>query len=147
MNGVESLSISDKSAPEQSMSAATQEVVKQALLVGNFEAAVDCCFRTGNLADGLVLASCGGADLWTKTQERYFQSQSTHRPFLSVVNAIIQNEVCDTYYGVMMRLTKHILTFCFSLETWFKSRTRKSGPKLSPSFLRMANQMSFHRCA
>mmetsp|Transcript_24966 Transcript_24966/g.38177 ORF Transcript_24966/g.38177 Transcript_24966/m.38177 type:complete len:1050 (-) Transcript_24966:54-3203(-) len=95
VNGVESLSIDDKSGHKQSMSAGTQEVVKQALLVGNFEAAVDCCFRTGNLADGLVLASCGGADLWTKTQERYFQSQSASRPLLSVVNAIIQNELGD----------------------------------------------------
>lgn len=87
------MSLDDNTLSKKPMSTATQEVVKQALLVGNFEAAVDCCFRTGNLADGLVLASCGGADLWTKTQERYFESQSKSRPFLSVVNAVIQNEV------------------------------------------------------
>ena len=75
------------------MSQATQNVVKEALLVGNFEAAVDCCFRTGNFADAIILASCGGGDLWTKTQERYFQSQSQKRPFLSVVGAIIQNDL------------------------------------------------------
>ena len=71
----------------------TQSVVKEALMVGNFEAAVDCCFRTGNLADALVLASCGGAELWAKTQERYFESQSQKRPFLSVVGAIIRNDL------------------------------------------------------
>jgi protein transport protein SEC31 len=38
----------------------------------NFEAAVECCFQTGNLADALVLASCGGPDFEAKTQERYF---------------------------------------------------------------------------
>lgn len=75
------------------MSHATQNVVKEALMVGNFEAAVDCCFRTGNFADALVLASCGGADLWTKTQERYFESQAQKRPFLSIVEAIIQNDL------------------------------------------------------
>ena len=75
------------------MSQATQNIVKEALMVGNFEAAVDCCFRTGNLADALVLASCGGADLWAKTQEQYFESQSKKRPFLSVVGAIIQNDL------------------------------------------------------
>ncbi len=75
------------------MSQETQDVVKEALMVGNFEAAVDCCFRTGNLADALVLASCGGADLWGKTQERYFESQAKNRPFLSVVGAIIQNDL------------------------------------------------------
>jgi protein transport protein SEC31 len=69
------------------------EAVKKALLVGNFEAAVECCFRTGNLADALILASCGGAELWERTQERYFQSEEKKRPFLSLVNAIIQNKV------------------------------------------------------
>mmetsp|Transcript_26772 Transcript_26772/g.73660 ORF Transcript_26772/g.73660 Transcript_26772/m.73660 type:complete len:1029 (-) Transcript_26772:36-3122(-) len=77
---------------KQEMSEATQTMVKEALMVGNFEAAVDCCFQTGNLADALVLASCGGAELWAKTQERYFRSQSEQRPFLSVVGAII---CCD----------------------------------------------------
>ena len=67
--------------------------MKAALLVGNFEAAVECCFRTGNLADALVLASCGGAELWAKTQERYFEIETKKRPFLSIVSAIIRNKV------------------------------------------------------
>lgn len=75
------------------MSPATQNIVKEALVVGNFEAAVDCCFRTGNLADALVLASCGGADLWAKTQERYFESEAKKKPFLSVVGGIIQADL------------------------------------------------------
>lgn len=91
-NGVSSMSLEDRNST--GMSKGAEDVVKRALLVGNFEAAVDCCFRTGNLADALLLASCGGADLWAKTQERYFQSQSPKRPFLSVVGAIIRNEVC-----------------------------------------------------
>ena len=45
------------------MSAPAERAVKDALLVGNFEAAVECCFRAGQLADALILASCGGADL------------------------------------------------------------------------------------
>jgi protein transport protein SEC31 len=81
------MSLDDKNSG--GMSPGTQNVVKQALMVGNFEAAVECCFNTGNLADALVLASCGGADLWAKTQDRYFQSEAPKRPFLSVVGAII----------------------------------------------------------
>ena len=69
------------------------EVVKAALLVGNFEAAVDCCFKNGNMADALLLASCGGADLWTKTQTRYFEAESQKRPFLPIVSAVIHDEV------------------------------------------------------
>lgn len=90
-NGVHTMSLEDRNHTQ--MSPVTQDLVKKALMVGNFEAAVECCFRTGNLADALVLASCGGADLWTKTQDRYFESQSTKRPFLSVVSAIIRDDL------------------------------------------------------
>ena len=89
VNGVDGISLDDKLV----MSKSTEEIVKKALLVGNFEAAVECCFQTGNLADALVLASCGGPDLWAKAQQRYFESQSTRRPFLSTVSAIIHNQV------------------------------------------------------
>jgi protein transport protein SEC31 len=90
--GVKKLSVHDKNAT--CMSVGTEEMVKRALVVGNFEAAVECCFQTENLADALVLASCGGAELWKKTQERYFQSQTAKRSFLPVVSAVIRDEVC-----------------------------------------------------
>ena len=75
------------------MSKATEEMVKETIVVGNFEAAVDCCFRTGNLADALILASCGGPELWTKAQERYFEMQSPKLPLLATVSGIIRNEL------------------------------------------------------
>lgn len=37
--------------------------------------------------------SCGGADLWAKTQAQYFARESRQRPFLKVVNAIIKSEL------------------------------------------------------
>ena len=75
------------------MSKAAEETVSRALLVGNFAAAVECCFQTGQLADALILSSCGGADLWQKTQERYFEREKGGRPFLKVVNAVINNRL------------------------------------------------------
>lgn len=75
------------------MTKAAEVVVQKALLVGNFEAAVECCFRAGNFADALMLASCGGGDLWTKTQQRYFECETHKRPFLSIVQAVIGNQL------------------------------------------------------
>jgi len=69
------------------------EIVKQALIVGNFEVAVECCFQSGNYADGLVLSSCGGAELWAKTQTRYFELEASKRPFLYIVNAVINSQL------------------------------------------------------
>lgn len=82
-------------APEKvaGMSKAAEEVVKNALLVGNFDAAVECCFRNQNFADALMLASCGGADLWAKTQQRYFDSETAKRPFLSIVSAVLRSQL------------------------------------------------------
>lgn len=63
----------------------------QALLVGNFEVAVNCCLRYNQLADALLLASCGGPELWDKTQRAFFAHQK--RPVMRVVSAIIKNEL------------------------------------------------------
>jgi len=100
------------------MSQATQKIVKDALMIGNFEAAVDCCFRTENLADALVLASCGGADLWAKTQERYFESQKDKRPFLSLVAAINQNNLGPLVENSDLRSWKETLA---TLSTYAKA--------------------------
>lgn len=72
-----------------------EEVIMQALLVGNFEAAVDVCFRSGNVADALILASCGGAELWAATQAQFFARESAKRPYLSVVSAVINNNLAE----------------------------------------------------
>jgi len=91
------ISISNLSLKESGaimpMTKEAQDTVNQALLVGNFEAAVECCIRAGSLADALVLASCGGAELWAKTQAQYFASEMGKRPFLSVVSAVIHNNL------------------------------------------------------
>ena len=89
-DGVAGLSLDSKS-----MSKKAEAAVKQALLVGNFEAAVECCFRIGNMADALILASCGGAELWAKTQAEFFSREAKKRPFLSMVNAVVQNQLDD----------------------------------------------------
>lgn len=94
INGMDKLSLDERSSkPSGTMSKTTEDTIRRALLVGNFEAAVECCFRSGNLADALLLASCGGAELWTKAQERYFASEAPKRPFLSIVGAVIHNQV------------------------------------------------------
>lgn len=91
---VASMSLNAKSdGASKAMTKEAEKAIEQAIQVGNFEAAVECCFRTGNLADGLILASCGGPELWAQTQQRYFEVESSKRPFLSVVNAVLHSKV------------------------------------------------------
>lgn len=71
------------------------DLVKKALVVANYEAAVEACFQAGNLGDALLLASCGGGDLWAKTQERYFSSEAPKRPFLGMLSSVVQGQFDD----------------------------------------------------
>jgi len=71
----------------------SESTLMQALLVGNFEVAVNCCLAYNQLADALLLASCGGPELWEKTQRAFFAHQQ--RPVMRVVAAIIKNELTE----------------------------------------------------
>lgn len=81
---------------KRTMTEEAEELVKKALLVGNFEAAVDVSFEAGNFGDALLLASCGGAELWSQTQDRYLEQESNRRPYLAIARAILTNRL-DTY--------------------------------------------------
>jgi protein transport protein SEC31 len=99
-NGISSMSMHDKvtttaTTTAPMMNATIQDLVKKALVVGNFDAAVDCCFETGNYADALMLAACGGGDLWSTTQQRYFDREIPKRPFLAIVSGIVHNQLED----------------------------------------------------
>lgn len=86
-------SVKDVDTSLQAMPKKAQDIVQRALLVGDFEAAVDCCFRVGNYADALVLSSCGGPELWAKTQGEFFSREAEKRPYLSIVSAVIHNKL------------------------------------------------------
>uniref|UniRef100_A0A8C9WFY8 Protein transport protein Sec31A n=1 Tax=Scleropages formosus TaxID=113540 RepID=A0A8C9WFY8_SCLFO len=81
------------------VSSDTDGLISQALLVGNFEGAVDLCLSDGRFAEAILLSISGGEELLKKTQQRYLDKQKSSISVLisSVVNqnwaAVVQN--CD----------------------------------------------------
>lgn len=69
-----------------------EPMIRKALVVGNFSAAVDCCLEAGLMAEALLLAQCGEPSLWAKTQEVFFQRRRANRPFLDILHAVIKND-------------------------------------------------------
>ncbi|MEQ2175498.1 hypothetical protein GOODEAATRI_018490, partial [Goodea atripinnis] len=51
--------------------------VVQALLTGDFEGAVELCLHDNRMADSIILAIAGGADLLEKTQKKYFNKANS----------------------------------------------------------------------
>ncbi|KAJ8365712.1 hypothetical protein SKAU_G00145430 [Synaphobranchus kaupii] len=60
------------------VSADTDGLISQALLVGNFEGAVDLCLNDGRFAEAILLSISGGEELLKKTQQRYLDKQKSN---------------------------------------------------------------------
>jgi len=64
----------------------TDGYISQALLTGNFEGAVDLCFKADRMAEALILAVAGGPELFARTQRKYLnQARSSISKFISCV--------------------------------------------------------------
>lgn len=92
--------------------------VRKALVVGNFEMAVECCLRAGLLAEALLLAQCGGQELRVKTQAAFFERQRHVHPFLNVLHAVIKNQLMEFVLASDLQNWKETLAL---LSTYGKS--------------------------
>ncbi|NXW28608.1 SC31B protein, partial [Phaetusa simplex] len=74
----------------------TDGLISQALLLGNFESAVELCMRAERFADAIILAIAGGENLLKETQKRYFAKCKTKLSLLlsSIVQQNWQDIVC-----------------------------------------------------
>lgn len=75
--------------------AGAEESIRNALVVGNFAAAVDVCIEANLMAEALLLAQCGDPGLWTKTQNIFFEKFREKRPFLNILHAVINGKLKD----------------------------------------------------
>lgn len=76
----------------------TDGLISQALLVGNFEGAVDLCLNDGRFAEAILLSISGGEELLKKTQQQYLDR---HANSISMVTADSMSEVTHRQCHVM----------------------------------------------
>ncbi|XP_019736896.1 protein transport protein Sec31A [Hippocampus comes] len=68
----------------------TDGLISQALLVGNFEGAVDLCLSDGRYAEAILLSISGGEELLKKTQQKYLSKQKNSISML-ISSVVTQN--------------------------------------------------------
>ncbi|XP_028285931.1 protein transport protein Sec31A isoform X1 [Parambassis ranga] len=68
----------------------TDGLISQALLVGNFEGAVDLCLNDGRYAEAILLSISGGEELLKKTQQKYLSKQKNSISML-ISSVVTQN--------------------------------------------------------
>ncbi|XP_068113975.1 protein transport protein Sec31B isoform X2 [Hyperolius riggenbachi] len=75
------------------VSSDTDGLISQALLMGNFEAAVELCLKDGRYADAIILANAGGETLLRETQQWYFTRQKSK--ITSLLSSVVQHKWKD----------------------------------------------------
>uniref|UniRef100_H3DQ02 Protein transport protein Sec31A n=1 Tax=Tetraodon nigroviridis TaxID=99883 RepID=H3DQ02_TETNG len=81
----------------------TDGLISQALLVGNFEGAVDLCLSDGRYPEAILLSISGGEELLKKTQQKYLLQQ--------------KNSVSMLISSVVTRNWRDIVQSC-ELDNW-----------------------------
>ncbi|MEQ2254295.1 Protein transport protein Sec31A [Ilyodon furcidens] len=68
-------------------------LITQALLTGDFEGAVELCLHDNRMADSIILAIAGGADLLEKTQKKYFNKANSK--ITKLISAVVMKDWHD----------------------------------------------------
>ncbi|RKU43871.1 protein transport protein S31 [Coniochaeta pulveracea] len=78
---------------------ALEDSITKALLVGNFEKAVDICIEQDRMADAFIIANCGGKELLEKVQSAYLTSKSGSPSYLRLLASVITKNLWDVVYN------------------------------------------------
>lgn len=68
-------------------------LITRAIMIGDFESAVNACIAIERFSDALMLAICGGGDLLARTQKIYFESQSRKYTYLRLLQGIVEDDL------------------------------------------------------
>ncbi|SBT86487.1 protein transport protein SEC31, putative [Plasmodium malariae] len=84
-------SINSNMSNVNNWSSGIESIIKECVLVGNIETAVELCLHKNRMADALLLSSFGGEQLWYKTKTIYINKQNDN--FLRNINYILDDKL------------------------------------------------------
>uniref|UniRef100_A0AAQ5X200 Protein transport protein Sec31A n=1 Tax=Amphiprion ocellaris TaxID=80972 RepID=A0AAQ5X200_AMPOC len=85
--------VEEEEIPLQEVELYVDGLITQALLTGDFEGAVELCLHDNRMADSIILAIAGGAELLEKTQKKYFTK--THSKITKLISAVVMKDWHD----------------------------------------------------
>jgi len=66
------------------------DLIGKALMVGNFNAAVNLCLEKNRFSDALLISSCSGNELWQSAVDRYLERFYDKKPYVQRLEAIMK---------------------------------------------------------
>ncbi|KAK4130847.1 hypothetical protein BT67DRAFT_445171 [Trichocladium antarcticum] len=92
---------------------AVDDQITKAILLGNFEKAVNICIKEDKIADAFLLANCGGKELVEMVQTAYLAQKKGSPSYLRLINSIIGKNLWDVVYNADLANWKEtMVTLC-----------------------------------
>ncbi|KAF2847697.1 hypothetical protein T440DRAFT_491697 [Plenodomus tracheiphilus IPT5] len=111
--------------------------VTRALMLGNFEAALDVCLKENRLSDAFMIAICGGEKCIAKTQAAYFKRQSDAPNYLRLLASVVGKNLWDFVYNADLKDWKEVMaTICtFANQEEFPDLCEALGDRLEEAIV------------
>jgi protein transport protein SEC31 len=96
-----------------SSDSASDRKITKALMLGQFEHAMNICLKQDRIADAFVVANCGGRTLLDKAQEAYLSKTANRPNYLRLLSAVIGKNLWDIVYNADLASWKEAMaTLC-----------------------------------
>ncbi|KAK0626091.1 hypothetical protein B0T14DRAFT_509130 [Immersiella caudata] len=112
-----------------------EDQITKAIILGNFEKAVNICMKAGRAADALILANCGGKGLLEKVQASYLQEKNGSPSYLRLISSVTTKNLWDVVYNADLNNWKEtMVTLCtFADPTEFPDLCEALGDRIYES--------------
>ncbi|KAL9100222.1 MAG: hypothetical protein Q9163_004373 [Psora crenata] len=91
----------------------SDRTITRALLVGEFQQALDVCLHEHRLADAFMIAICGGKSFIEKAQKAYFNQKEGSPNYLRLMAAIVGKNLWDLVHNADVESWKEVMaTLC-----------------------------------
>lgn len=106
--------------------------ITRALILGQFEKALDICLLEDRMSDAFMIAICGGESCIKKAQEVYFAKQSDGPNYLRLLASIVGKNLWDTVHNADLTNWKEVMaTLCtFADEQEFPDLCEALGDRI-----------------
>lgn len=86
-----------------------EKSITRALLLGNFEKALDVALKEDRLADAFMIAICGGQKCIDKAQEYYFSKQAGGPNYMRLLASVVGKNLWDVVHNADLSNWKEVM--------------------------------------
>ena len=87
----------------------SDRLIIRALLLGEFDKALDVCLHEGRMSDAFMIAICGGQSCIKKAQTAYFSQKETGPNYLRLLASVVGKDLWDLVYNADLNSWKDVM--------------------------------------